>query len=244
MNFKILHKFDSTGYFAGQCTFQVLEGVFAPENTTETPLPEDADHNANFYKWDGEVWQEVKKPTCAADLLGVVVSHESQTAHDQEMRALVQKLGNEDGYRIQRGTDQSWFVEEIPLPTVEELKATKLSELESSFLSYRESKKTWTQSSLGFKVNANSTAYMDVDGLVGILSAQRSAGFEDATVAFMDFEKIPHDLTEAQLLTIKNEIAMNGTRAYGLKWTLREQINAAQSGEELDAVIINFDPVE
>ena len=114
MNFKILQKFDDAGYYAGQCTFQVLEGVFAPENTTETGRAEDADNDANFYKWNGEAWQEEKKPTCAADLLGVVVSHKSQTAHDQEMRALVQKLGTEEGYRINRGDDLEWIVEKIP----------------------------------------------------------------------------------------------------------------------------------
>ena len=91
MNFKILQKFDDSGYFAGQCTVQVLEGVFAPENTTETPLPEDANLEVNFYKWNGQGWEAEKKPTSAEDLVGIVVSHKSQTPHDQAMRALVQK---------------------------------------------------------------------------------------------------------------------------------------------------------
>ena len=114
MNFKILQKFDDSGYFAGQCTFQVLEGVFAPEQTTEMSLPEDADHNANFYKWDGAAWQAEKKPTSAEELVGIVVSHKSQTPHDQEMRALVQKYGTAEGYRIKRGDELEWIVEKIP----------------------------------------------------------------------------------------------------------------------------------
>ena len=114
MEFKILQKFDEDGYYAGQCTFQVLEGVFAPENTTETPLPEDANLEVNFYKWNGQGWEAEKKPTCAADLVGVVVSHTSQTAHDQEMRKLVQRFGSEDGYRIKRGENLEWIVEKIP----------------------------------------------------------------------------------------------------------------------------------
>lgn len=115
MNFKILQKFDDAGYYAGQCTFQVLDGVFAPDNTTDVALPEGADLNANFYKWDGESWKAEKKPTCAEDLAGARVSHSSQTPRDQELRALVQKYGSTGGYRLRdRSTDLSWEIEKIP----------------------------------------------------------------------------------------------------------------------------------
>ena len=90
-----------------------------PENATETPLPEDADLETNFYKWDGESWQAEKKPTSAVELLGIVVSHQSQTKHDQEMREIVQRLGKEDGYRVRRGDDMSWYVEKIPMAEIE-----------------------------------------------------------------------------------------------------------------------------
>lgn len=43
-----------------------------------------------------------------------MVSHKSQTPHDQEMRALVQKYGTADGYRIKRGDELEWIVEKIP----------------------------------------------------------------------------------------------------------------------------------
>lgn len=114
MNFKILQKFDDAGYYAGQCTFQVLDGVFAPDGTTDVALPDDADTNANFYKWNGQSWEPEKKPTCAEDLVGVKVSHSSQTPHDQDLRALVQKYGTEEGYRIKRGPALEWIVEKIP----------------------------------------------------------------------------------------------------------------------------------
>lgn len=119
MEFKTIQIFDEAGYFSGQRTFQVLEGVFMPDNATETPLPEDADLETNFYKWDGESWQAEKKPTSAVELLGIVVSHTSQTKHDQEMREIVQRLGKEDGYRVRRGDDMSWYVEKIPMAEIE-----------------------------------------------------------------------------------------------------------------------------
>lgn len=139
MNFKILQKFDDSGYFAGQCTFQVLEGVFAPEQTTEMSLPEDADHNANFYKWDGAAWQAEKKPTSAEELVGIVVSHKSQTPHDQEMRALVQKYGTAEGFRIKRGDDLEWIVEKIPQEEIDaQAIDAELSEFDSKIASLKD----------------------------------------------------------------------------------------------------------
>lgn len=139
MNFKILQKFDDAGYYAGQCTFQVLDGVFAPDNTTDVALPEGADLNANFYKWDGAAWQAEKKPTSAEDLVGIVVSHKSQTPHDQEMRALVQKYGTTEGYRIKRGDDLEWIVEKIPQEEIDaQAIDAELSEFDSKIASLKD----------------------------------------------------------------------------------------------------------
>lgn len=116
MEFLELYAFDEDGFFEGPILFQVMEGVFPPDRTTQTALPEDADLEKNFYRWDGEKWVAEAKPTKVEDLLGIVVSHKSQTAHDEELRQLIQKLGTAEGYRIVRGEgdDMTWGVEKIP----------------------------------------------------------------------------------------------------------------------------------
>lgn len=116
MDFLELYSYDKDGFFEGPILFQVMEGVFPPDRTTQTALPEDADLEKNFYKWDGEKWVAEAKPTKVEDLLGIVVSHKSQTAHDEEMRQIIQKLGTAEGYRIVRGEgdDMTWMVEKIP----------------------------------------------------------------------------------------------------------------------------------
>lgn len=116
MEFLELYAFDEDGYFDGPILFQVMEGVFPPDRTTQTALPEDADLEKNFYKWDGTSWVAEAKPTKVEDLLGIVVSHKTTTAHDEEMRQIIQKLGTADGYRIVRGEgeDMTWAVEKIP----------------------------------------------------------------------------------------------------------------------------------
>lgn len=116
MDFLELYSYDKDGFFDGPILFQVMEGVFPPDRTTQTALPEDADLEKNFYKWDGTSWVAEAKPTKVEDLLGIVVSHKSQTAHDEEMRQIIQKLGTAEGYRIVRGEgdDMTWAVEKIP----------------------------------------------------------------------------------------------------------------------------------
>lgn len=111
-----LFSYDGDGYFEGPILFQVMEGVFPPDHTTQTALPEDADLEKYFYRWDGQKWVAEAKPTKVEDLLGIVVSHKSQTAHDEELRQLIQKLGTAEGYRIVRGAgeDMTWMVEKIP----------------------------------------------------------------------------------------------------------------------------------
>lgn len=93
--------------------FQVIEGVYLPDDCTETPIP--ADPAKNFFRWTGEAWEVVPKPQTAADLVGIVIPHTTQTPHDIEMRRLITTLTMSDpNYRIVRGDDLSWGVEAIP----------------------------------------------------------------------------------------------------------------------------------
>lgn len=114
MDFEVIYKYDDAGYLIGATHHQVREGVGLPPKATKVALPEDANLEANFYRFDGTAWQAEKKPTSAEELVGIVVSHKSQTPHDQEMRALVQKYGTTEGYRIKRGDELEWIVEKIP----------------------------------------------------------------------------------------------------------------------------------
>lgn len=117
-----LYYFDEAGYYEGDCLFQVMEGVFPPDRTTQTALPDDADREKNFYKWDGAKWVVEPKPTKIDDLIGIVVSHKSDTLHDIEMRQLIQDLAEGvEGYRIVRGEgeDMTWAVEKIPAEEIE-----------------------------------------------------------------------------------------------------------------------------
>lgn len=86
----------------------------------EQALPEGADVQNNFYKWDGEKWVAEKKPTSAEELIGVVIKHSSRTERDLAMRKLIEKFAKEDGYRIRdRSANLDWELEKIPEEEIE-----------------------------------------------------------------------------------------------------------------------------
>ena len=127
---------------------------------------------------------------------------------------------------------------------LEALRARCLSILEQQFTSYRNASTTYINSSLGFKANANITAYNNVDGI--LLQAQMGAStLSEGKVAFMDFDNQVQMLDADQLKTLKLEISENGSRAYSVKWQYRTQIEAAQDRATLKGLMtFKFDPEE
>lgn len=132
---------------------------------------------------------------------------------------------------------KQYKIVEIPAPSIEELKNAKLTQLDSAFLQWYETDAVVT-SSLGFVVDSDSRAMMDVNGLVTTLEAQPAE--TRATVAFMDANNEPHLLSLEQLKTVQVEIIQNGQSAYQQKWSLRTAIEQASTKEELDAIEIKF----
>ena len=125
----------------------------------------------------------------------------------------------------------------ITPPGVEDVRAQKLSELDSSFMDWYESGATVT-SSLGFVADSDSHAIMDISGLVTALEAQPVEN--RAAVAFMDANNVAHQLSLDQLKTLQLEVIQNGQEAYAQKWSLRTQIESADSVEALQAIEIVF----
>ena len=135
------------------------------------------------------------------------------------------------------GAKRRFQIVAVPAPTLEEVKAQKLSELEQKFLAWYETDATVT-SSLGFVADSDSRAMMDVSGLVTTLEATPAE--TRSTVAFMDAENQPHMLTLEQMKAVQLEIIQNGQSAYAQKWTMRTAIEQAQDVEAVNAISIEF----
>lgn len=128
---KDVYAYDADGYLDGTTVWQAIDGEFwpVPDTTDIVPWGAGEQDKTVFYRFIGGKWTTEKKPTCAEDLVGVVVSHTSMTSHDIEMRELVKKFAQTEGYREKRGEDLSWSIEKIPELTQEEKRAQAESQV-------------------------------------------------------------------------------------------------------------------
>lgn len=241
MEIKTAYLYGDDGYFLGEIIVQIGDGIYLPDHCTLT-APADYPNDSVFYKWNGGSWDSEQKPKTAGDCVGIVIPNDSQSAHDIEMRLLMEDLCNgSTEYWVKRGSDLSWAVEKIPDPSLDEVRKTKLVELDAAFMTWYEKDATVT-SSLGFVADSDSRAIMDVSGLVTALEAQPAE--TRGTVAFMDHENTAHTLTLDQLKTLQLEIIQAGQAAYQEKWKLRDAIEKAKTKEELEKIVIAFHPVD
>ncbi len=121
-DFKTAYRFDDAGYFEHELSVQVIDGeaLMPPSTTVLCPWGEGAKDDKVFYRFSDGKWGMEAKPTCAAECVGVVISHTTTTPHDEEMRELIRKFSQEEGYCEKRGEDWSWTVVKIPEKTEEE----------------------------------------------------------------------------------------------------------------------------
>lgn len=135
-DFKTAYRFDDAGYFEHELSVQVIDGeaLMPPSTTVLCPWGEGAKDDKVFYRFSDGKWGMEAKPTCAAECVGVVISHTTITPHDEEMRELIRRFAQEEGYREKRGEDLSWALEKIPEKTPEE----KLAEAEEEVRAKRD----------------------------------------------------------------------------------------------------------
>ena len=125
-------------------------------------------------------------------------------------------------------------------PSLEELKQMKLGALDASFNEYRNSSSTFLVSSLGFKANANVTAFDNVSGLVAQLQYRLEKGEEAPKVEFMTFDDSLVALGLDEMKTLQVEISENNSKAYAHKWSLRQKIQTAENEDALSLISIDF----
>ena len=142
-------------------------------------------------------------------------------------------------YGVELVTVETPYVEPKE-PDIDELKQMKLGALDGAFDEYRNSSETFLVSSLGFKVNANVTAFDNVSGLVAQLQYKADKGEENPQVGFMTFDDELVLLNIEDMKTLQVEISANGSNVYAQKWLLRQKIQDAESEEALNAIEIVF----
>lgn len=132
-NLKTAYEWDAAGYYLGETVWMLDDfgdWLEAPSSTDVCPWTGEPDGSVFYKRLDGK-WTTEKKPTCAAECIGLSVPHDSMTTHDIELRNLIRTLGEEEGYRVARGNDLSWYVEKIPEPIEKEKREAAEAEVRS-----------------------------------------------------------------------------------------------------------------
>ena len=119
-----------------------------------------------------------------------------------------------------------------PEPTFEEQKTTALSCARRSFADARKSARATVQISSGdITINADDAAAANVNGLLLTLSDDGAVSFRNAANGFQDASR-------EDLEAMRVAIAHRQQELLREKWRLVEQLNAAATPEELNAIAI------
>lgn len=115
--------------------------------------------------------------------------------------------------------------------SLNELKISKLAELNRAF--DEAAQNAHIMSSVGFEIDANEVANRNIEGLTLVMS-------DTDTTMFCDYNNEFHEVTRAQLETMRKEIVANSQRLYQIKWRYRSLIEAAATVDELDTIVITI----
>ncbi len=123
------YRFDAAGFYTGAELVQ--EGILPPDDTTVEPTLKDG----YWAQWNGKKWTQVKKPTTAAECIGMSARHDDNSAHAIEVKALFEAFTKADSahYKIALDDEQTQTVEAIPEDTAAE-KALDTAEASASTL--------------------------------------------------------------------------------------------------------------
>ena len=149
----------------------------------------------------------------------------------------VDQIKSFEDKKIEQGCDGKWYLTgHAPKKPLEEVRAAKLAELNAAFI--EASQTAHCRSSAGFEINADDTAARNI---LNLIIAVEATGQE--TVHFCSYDNVFHEIGLAELKAMQLEIIINAQSIYQRKWLLREQINAVETVEELDAIVITFGEV-
>lgn len=203
-------------------------------------LGKDADEKTA--EWAAAIRAERDRRLRACDKMSVLhwnVLTDYQKVSWAAYRQALLDLPEQDGFPWGGDEDAApWPEKPEDTSTPEDLataKKYKLQELNDALEETKASSQSAILSSIGYQINANTTAKTNIDGLI---TAMTATGTE--TVNFMTFDNQLISVTLEQLKTMQLELISYGNNLYARKWTLRSQIEAAETLEALDDITISY----
>ena len=241
---KSAYKYDKHGMYYTVGIVQTIKGKeYAPVNSIDV-APANKPGYYYMVNTNKDGWVEKKIPTTCEELIGLQIYHQDLSPYANMLRERMNSLTqNSLEYRLTsqgEGENEIRFVEKIPEPTFEELKARKTQELASKAASFENNlnKEMYFVSSLGFKVNGDRRTRSNLEDLITYFDAQATG--DPKTISYRDYDNNTQNLTKEQLQILLAEHIQNGNELYQQKWTMEAQLEAITTQEELDAFEIVF----
>lgn len=177
-------------------------------------------------EWKAEHPDKIYSVIGTNDYRFIPYPYNTMTENEAEMNA----VPPDDTYISTSGGE--WVEsEELIKAKIENLRSSKLDELNEAFA--EAAKQAHCMSSVGFEINADDTAYRNIDSLLFKTK-------ENEKVLFRSYDNTFRDVTRADLEVMKLDVINNGESLYQTKWALEMQIQSAETIEALDAIEIIF----
>lgn len=119
-------------------------------------------------------------------------------------------------------------IDAVPQPTIEQLRESKLREIDGCFDSEINDTAHVTSSIDSFEIDARRRDGQNIEGLIT---------YYTEPIPYKGYSSTRPNTTLEELQTFKREIFENGVRLYNRKWSLEEAIAEAQTKEELDEIV-------
>lgn len=238
------YKYDAHGmYYTTGITQKIKGKEYPPVNSiTVAPALKDGYYYMINEAKDG--WIEKKVPATCEEMLGITIKHQDLSPYANLMRERMNTLtqGSSE-YKVTaqgEGEAEIRFVEKIPEPTFEELKAQKAQELASKAASFENNlnKEMYFTSSLGFRVNGDRRTKSNIQDLIASFDIMATG--EPKTVAYRDYDNVERLVTKSQLEIMYQEIVSAGLSLYQEKWRLEQELEQITTIEDLENFEIEF----
>ena len=203
---------------------------------------------------DKSGWIEKDIPTSAEDIKDIKIRHQDTSQYANMIRSIMNSSNiSAQNYQLKsegEGANELRFLEKIPEPSFEDIQEQKLQEVQSkanSLLNYKNSN-NYFESSLGFKVNGDTSSYDNLSSLENLLESSNNISTLDLTfldeennISFRTYADTYVSITKNDIKVLKEELQKNRLNILSQKWQLEQEVNNASSKEDLNNINIQYE---
>ena len=224
----------ANGEYTGSRAAQVVGGRELTRSAHATTTPPPAVPEGHAARWTGTVWEIVEDHRQHTDATGAQTGGTPYWLPGEG-----DDWQSPPRYMTAIGPLPAGAVTEQPpkpAPTLEEARAAALDALNAAFAAAEAGGRV--PSSAGFVIDATERSNRDIEGLITSMEATVTP-----ETTFCAADNSFHTVTLEQLRAMRLEVIAHGQALYARKWELRTAIEAAETVEAVQGIVISFEGV-